>query len=52
MVNDSSEDLPDDPRIDPRPSPGDRARQNDLTEENVPSPRRREEAAENLRLDP
>jgi hypothetical protein len=68
MMSKSSRDLPDDPRdaqqddpksgksddprIDPRPSPGDRARQSDLTEEDMPAPRRREEAAQNLRLDP
>jgi hypothetical protein len=41
----------DDPRVDPRPSP-DCALQDDLTEHDMPVPRRREEVADNLRLDP
>ncbi len=42
----------DDPRVDPRPSPDDGAWENELTEEDLPSPRLREEAAETLHLDP
>jgi hypothetical protein len=57
----------DDPRVDPHPSaeepsndepatdnrsPNDGAWQNDLTEEDLPAPRQREDTAGNLRLDP
>ena len=52
----------DDPRITPSPngdgttssnrSPGDQAWQNELTDETMPPPADREDAAETLRLDP
>ncbi|MGP6157764.1 MAG: hypothetical protein ACLPYS_09720 [Vulcanimicrobiaceae bacterium] len=42
----------DEPRVDPSPSPGDGAWENELTKEDMPSPCSRGEVAESLRLDP